>query len=189
MVNERNFQRYVSGGLAAAVLILAIGVVSQDQAVILPPPSWEGNAEIARNAANANYKKGWALGLAQFLGNITPSNVDFVVENVGNFFAPDVYNRIRTALQAQSESIKNDGLTVTFASRAITYEPETDKVFVNGYTKTEGRDGRSETVERTYEFKISIVNYMPTTTWFDLYRGPPRTKAHLAAMGGGADDQ
>lgn len=181
---ENKFGRIIIVVLACVTLFQQIHIMNRDQIVVLPPPIWSSELNVGQGQANEEYLKTIGLAVANFLGNITPANVDFVKNNVARFFDPDVYARIREAIESQANAIKADGLSISFSPRQVLYEPSTQKVFVTGFTRTEGRGGQSESVQRTYEFKFSIVNYIPQATDFTIYRGPPATVDRVRATGG-----
>jgi len=171
---ENKFGRMIVAGLLVTNVTTAFYVVSRDQIVVLPPPTWSDDVQIGRESANAEYKKSMGLFIASFLGNITPANIDFVKSNAGRYFAPNVFANIRDSIDAQATAIKAEGISISFTPRQITHEPVSDKVFVSGFTRTEGRSGQSESIQRTYEFKFEIRNYDPQVTAFNIYRGPPQ---------------
>lgn len=180
---ENRYAKWIIGALAVANVLLAFKLVSRDEKVVLLPPLLEKQAELTQAAAGDTYKTAWGLFVASFIGNITPKNADFVKSNVGTYFSPSVYSELRDSIDASADALKNEGLSVSFSVTDTLYEPETDKVFVSGTTTTRARDNTAgESIERTYEFRISISNYRPIVTYFDIYRGPARTQARLASM-------
>lgn len=181
---ENKFGRVIIVALVMIVGAQQIHIMSRDQIVVFPPPIWQSELNVGQGQANDEYLKTFALAIANFLGNITPANVDFVKTNVGRFFDPDVYSVIRETIDSQANAIKADGLSISFSPRQVVYEPQTQKVFVTGFTKTEGRGGQSESVQRTYEFRFSIVNYIPQVISFNIYRGAPATADRARATGG-----
>lgn len=180
---ENKLGRMLIAASVGANLVIALMLMAKPERVVLVPANLGNNASVASNAADENYKTAWALFIAKFLGNITPGNIDFVKTKVGTYMSPEVYGTIREAIEVQADAIRNDGLSVSFSERSVTYEPTTDRVFVTGITRTEDRAGNSESVERTYEMRIAIRNYVPIVTYFDLYRGQPMTEKRLQQRG------
>ncbi len=180
---ENKYARMIIGGLVVANLALVFKLSFRDEKVVLLPPLLEKQAELTQAAAGESYKTAWALFVASFIGNITPKNADFVKAQVGQFFSPAVYSELRDSIDASADALKNEGLSVTFSVTDTLYEPNTDKVFVTGTTTTRARDNTAgESIVRTYEFQVSISNYRPIVTYFDIYRGQPKTQARLATM-------
>lgn len=174
ITSENRFGRIIVTALLLTNMATAFYAVTRDQIVVLPPPTWSEEVQIGKGSANPEYKKSMGLFIASFLGNITPANVDFVKNNAGRYFSPSVFASIRDAIDAQATAIKTEGISISFTPRQITHDPSSDKVFVSGFTRTEGRGGQSESIQRTYEFKFEIRNYEPQVTAFDIYRGPPK---------------
>lgn len=174
ITSENKFGRLLVAGLVMTNLFTAYYVMSRDQIVVLPPPTWSDEIQIGQSSANAEYKKSMGLFIASFLGNITPANIDFVKNNAGRYFSPEVFTNIRDSIDAQATAIKTEGISISFTPRQITHDAPTDRVFVSGFTRTEGRGGQSEQIQRTYEFKFEIRNYEPQVTAFNIYRGPPQ---------------
>lgn len=174
-IAENKFGRLLVAGLVLSNLIAVSFIMSRDQIVVIPPPNWTSELEISRDSANAEFLKSYGLFISTFLGNITPSNVEFVKSNVGRYFDPDVYAMIRDGIEAQAVAIRTEGLSISFTPRQVDYEQATRKVFVTGFTRTEGRGGQSDNVQRTYEFVFEIFNYTPQVVSFNIYRGPPMT--------------
>lgn len=180
---ENKISRIFIGMSLASNLVLGILLMAKNEKIVLVPANLGNNAAVASNAADENYKTAWALFIAKFLGNITPGNIDFVKSKIATYMSPEVYGTIREAIEAQADAIRNDGITVSFSERAVTYEPTTDRVFVTGITRTEDRSGNNESIERTYEMRIAIRNFVPVVTYFDLYRGQPMTEKRLQQRG------
>ena len=63
----------------------------------------------------------------------------------------------------------------------MTYEPETDKVFVTGRNRMTGLAGQSTPTEQTFEFKIDVRQYAPIITQMASYAGAPRLQTILQA--------
>lgn len=179
---ENQWSRIIIGALLLALVFTSAKAFVNDPIIILTPPTLESVAEIRNRSTDESFKKAWALFVADLMGSITPANVDFVVESLGNHLSPSVYSAVRDSLYDQARDIKREGLTVSFSPREIVYEQSTDKLFVYGVTRTQGRDGRAESVDRTYEFLIAIRQYRPTVTRLSVYRGPPLTAERQAQM-------
>ena len=83
-------------------------------------------------------------------------------------------------IQTQVEDIKRDRVSQRFEPRAVQYEPDTGKTFVDGYSVVTGPSGGMDRHVRTYEFKFNIKNYRLTIDQVSTYRGQPKTMEVLA---------
>lgn len=180
LLAENKWSRVVIGALLLSNVLTAAKAFVNDPIIVLTPPSLDAPAEVRSRSTDEAFKKAWALFVADLMGSITPSNVDFVVESLGIYLSPSVYSAVRDSLFDQARDIRREGLTVSFSPRELVYEQSTDKMFVYGVTRTQGRDGRSESIERTYEFLIAIRNYRPIVTRLSVYRGMPLTAERQA---------
>ncbi|TXI08282.1 MAG: hypothetical protein E6Q76_07485 [Rhizobium sp.] len=179
---ENKFTRLIVVGLLAANLILVTLVASTKPIVVLTPPTLEKASTIEARTADENFKKAWALFLADLMGSITPANVDFIVESLSLYLSSNVYNTVKAALYDQAREVRTEGMTITFSPKEVSYEQSTGKVFVYGNNRTERRGGRADNIDRTYEFIVSMQNYRPVITRMSVYRGPPLTSDKLQAM-------
>lgn len=102
------------------------------------------------------------MAVAELMGNITPSNVDFVVERLKPLLDPSIYNdTVRGALE-QAQSLKEDRISQSFMPRTVEYEASTNKFSLKGIhiqrvlptTSTEMKKRASEK-EMTFEFVLT----------------------------------
>lgn len=177
----------VIAALILANIIAVFGWFQSKQTVVLVPPGLNEEVTVSASAASAGYKKAWALYVATLLGNVTPGNADFVMETTGELLAPDVFRAIRELLAEQVRDIKDDSLTVSFEPRQVSYEPETEKVFVYGMFQSRGPSGTPQSFTRTYEMNIDMRFGRPWITSFRPYSGLPRTVAYLKTQRGDAE--
>lgn len=174
---ENKFLRIITVLLSASLLILVVSFVNREIPVILVPPEITEQVRISKNSADAETKKAWALYVAQLIGNVTPGNADFVAEVIEPLLHPRIYKSVRENLAYQIESLKLERVSLNFTPRAVAYEPDTDRVYVNGTLISQGLgDARDQSV-RTYELEIDIDNFRPMITFLDVYKGGMRTQA------------
>ena len=129
------------------------------------------------------------MAVAELMGNITPSNVDFVVERLKPLLDPYIYNdTVRGALE-QAQSLKEDRISQSFMPRTVEYEASTNKVFVKGNSYTTGAsnyvNGDEEKgirKEMTFEFVIDVNHYLPLFKQISVYSGTARTGKVLKRM-------
>lgn len=171
-LQENKLTRYVILGLVASNVVLALGLVSKDETVVMVPPKLTHEARIASNSANAALKEAWASHVAMQLGNVTPRTAAFVGEHLGKIVSPSAYQGFMESLATQAERIKQDQLTVQFSPTHVFYVQERDLVVVSGEYAIRGlRDSEKRSV-RTYEIGIDVANYQVSVTSLSAYEGP-----------------
>lgn len=173
---ENRFWRLLVPILAVSQLATVGLLYIQDKETILVPPEINEKMQLSRKHASASYKKPWAMFLATTIGNVTPGNVDFLVDNLQMLLSSDVYHQMRQALAEQSESIKRDNLTVVFEPTAVLFEAESGKTFVSGLSYSRGSGGlTSKKTNRVFEVVVDVEAGRPVITSMDTYEGEPHT--------------
>jgi len=169
---ENKLTRYVLLGMMAANTLLAIGIVSKDEVVVMVPPQLSAEARISTNAANAALKESWASYVVMHIGNVTPRTVGFVSEQIGKIVSPPAYKEFMAGLAEQAGRIQADNISIQFAPTHVFYIPEKDVVVVTGEFAVRGmRDTESRSV-RTYEVGLDVANYQVRITSIEMYEGP-----------------
>lgn len=166
-------------GLVACVIVLTILVMSKEVAVAVIPPTLNSEVELTRERASSGYHQAWGLFMAELVGNVTPTNADFVVQSLEGLMSSEIYNALRGFLAADIEDIKNKRVTTSFQPVNVSWEPQTNKVFVFGDYVVEAPGAESVVSKRTYEFEFEIANWQLLAKWFDSYEGVPRTLQYL----------
>ena len=176
--SESKFYKRLCLGLVGANILLGCFLFTKETIVVLEPWTLTQTAQLEQKKATRNYKEAWGLAVAELMGNITPSNVDFVVDN----------DTVRGALE-QAQSLKEDRISQSFMPRTVEYEASTNKVFVKGNSYTTGAsnyvNGDEEKgirKEMTFEFVIDVNHYLPLFKQISVYSGTARTGKVLRRM-------
>jgi conjugal transfer pilus assembly protein TraE len=177
--SKNQLQYYALIALSMLSLILGVAAVSKDAVVTVIPPTLHKEADIGADFASTSYLEAWALHLSLSLGNVTPTTVGFVKQTVEPLLSPIVYQDVVSALEKQVDEIKSNHVTLYFEPRRVLREESSGKIFVHGQSVMETPTGQRERTERSYEFIIGVLNYMPNLTYIDTYPGPPRTTDEL----------
>ena len=171
--------------LVVLLFVVANKIFSMKERVVLVPPYLNEQVSVGWNSASEAYYKSFGLYFATLVGNITPSNVDFVTDILSTFLAPEIYTSIKPKLIALSKDaiFRESGGTSVFSSSSISYEPETSKVFVAGtMTMASYAKSQPELKNVIYEIAIHIKDGRPMISYLDSYEGgQPRTLKWLAA--------
>jgi len=172
---ENKVHRYGNAILALALLIAVMGMMAKDEVVVLQPPTLTEEAEIGPNWASDTYKKSWGLYLATLMGNVTPGNADIVKKALDPLLSAAIYQQTIDLIDTQIAQIRRDRVTLSFEPQSVSYETETGKVFVTGYSKIVGPTGNENRDKRTYEYEINVTNYRPVLDYLDTYGGDAKT--------------
>lgn len=166
-----------------AVVIVGLGVSAMHTQSVVTVVPWTLNdkTQIMQNDASRSYKESWALAIAELVGNVQPTTVEFVGERLKPLLAPAIYQSTLDAIHANAQMLRDERMSIRFEPREVIYEKSTDKVFVFGYSFM--RVGTSlekeERSRRTYEIELKIANYAPMLTFINTYEGEPRTRDAL----------
>ena len=171
---SNRFLKSVCIFLMALNLLSLIGWLKKDTVVILIPPGLSEKSEIVKNKASEGYKKAWGMYTATLIGNVTPENADFVLESFSGMVTGEIRSIVTEQITQELDTLKQEKVSSTFEIVRVTYEPETDKVFITGRNRMTGAGGKSTPTEQTFEFKIDVKQYSPSITQMASYEGMPR---------------
>lgn len=176
---ENKWGRLFMAGLIVIVLALSMKLFTKETIVTMQPVTLSEEAWVAKDSASQSYQEAWGLFLAQLTGNVTPGTVEFIRERIGPLLAPAIYQDVINAIEVQAQQIRNDRVSMRFEPRFVEHEDDSGKVFVYGYSFLKGSSGEEIRTERTYEYIITVSNYLPVVEFIDTYRDKPRTKKVL----------
>lgn len=171
---SNRFMKIMCISLLSLDLITVIGWLNKDTKVILIPPNLSEKSEVSRNKASEGYKKAWGMYVASLLGNVTPENSDFVLESIKGMVTGEIRSLVSEQISQDLEAIKQEKVSSQFLVLRVSYEPETDKVFVTGRNIMIGAGVKSNPTEQTFEFKIDVKQYAPVITEMASYAGMPK---------------
>lgn len=175
---EKHFLRYSVLLLLLLNMFSIFGLLRKDTAVILVPPGLSDKAEVTLNAASQGYKESWGVYVASLLGNVTPENADFVLKSLSGMVSGEISLTLTEQIAKELEMLKEEKVSSVFVVRGVSYESETDKVFVFGSQKLIGvalNPAKMPENNQTFEFIIDIRGYSPVITHMATYLGGPKT--------------
>lgn len=176
--------------LLVANLIMVMGVVSllvitasRHERIVLVPPHLEGKSEVSWRSASPEYYKAWGFYVAHLIGNITPENLSYIIDALGDIFAPKLFPPLKAKLLAMGRDPAFNTATsmAYFVASRVLWEPGSQKVFVMGRyinstaTATGGYDQHQNVV---LEFVFEMFDGKPMLTHFSSY---PGTHPHTLA--------
>jgi conjugal transfer pilus assembly protein TraE len=161
-------------GLVLVCIVLSIAISTSKTQVVVVPSHLSEKITIVGNEADEGFKKVWGLFVAELAGNVTPANVDFMIENIAGLLSPGVYTELNDSLKFQAESIRMRKISIKFNAKDVYYSTERDMVWVYGQrvvTAAGVKTPRKSTY--TYELKVTVRDGYPYITWFNSYKGKP----------------
>lgn len=173
--SSNRFLKFLVLFLLTLNVLMAVGWLKKDAAIILVPPSLSENSEIAKNKASEGYKKAWALYAASLIGNVTPENADFVLKTFQGMITSDLRAAVTNRIMSEVNTLRVESVTSSFEIDGIGYEAKSDKVFVFGKNKLVGPTQETKISDETIEFIIEVKQFHPFITHLASYKGPPRT--------------
>lgn len=177
---ENKWSRVFIGTLLLVIIVLVLLVSRKETVVTIQPWTLEGEAWVTKNNASQSYKEAWGLALSILIGNVQPSTVGFIKDRIAPILSPKIYQEVIDVLEVQAIDIKKDRVVMRFEPRGIIYETKTGKVFVEGMSYMKGVSSDKELgTRRTYEFVISVDNYMPKLEYIDTYENLAKTEKML----------
>ncbi|MEC4747579.1 TraE/TraK family type IV conjugative transfer system protein [Methylomicrobium sp. Wu6] len=171
---SNRFLKFVCIFLMTLNLLTLVGWLKKDTAIVLIPPSLSEKSEVAKNKASEGYKKAWGMYVATLIGNVTPENADFVLESFSGMVTGEIRSMVSEQIAQELDTLKQEKVSSSFGIVRVTYEPETDKVFVTGRNRMTGAGGKTSPTEQTFEFKIDVKQYSPIITHMASYEGMPK---------------
>lgn len=171
---SNRFLKFVCIFLMTLNLLTLVGWLKKDTAIVLIPPSLSEKSEVAKNKASEGYKKAWGMYVATLIGNVTPENADFVLESFTGMVTGEIRSMVSEQIAQELDTLKQEKVSSSFDIVRVTYEPETDKVFVTGRNRMTGAGGKTSPTEQTFEFKIDVKQYSPIITHMASYAGMPK---------------
>lgn len=178
---EAHWSRITVLGLLVLCVVLTFALANKTPVVLVQPWTLTSDAEITQSHASRSYKEAWALAIAELVGNVQPTTVDFVGERLKPLLSPEIYHEVIDAIQANAQMLRDDRVSIRFEPREVIYEKSTDKVFVFGYSFMRLGTSLEKEVRtpRTYEIALKIANYAPMITFITTYQGRPMTRDEI----------
>lgn len=172
LVSYYRCDRIVNLMLAVAVLILAVMVMSEEEVVVLQAPNLEGEAEVRANQASTSYQEAWSNYIATLIGNVSPSNAEFVRDSLQPLFSPSIYQEATQTLERQIAQIREENVTMSFEPQEIMTDRNTGRIYVTGIHESVGVVTQEQT-RRTYVFEWEFRDHRPVLTYIRVFEGRP----------------
>jgi conjugal transfer pilus assembly protein TraE len=171
---ENFFYRVVCLVLLASNLLLGAAAFARKEAVVLVPPGLKERVELTAGKADRKYQETWALFFALLLGNVTPRNVEFVVEELEKYLAPAIYQDLLKDVFDQAKSVKEANVSTSYEPQQVAFDEKTGRVTVKGNLVMRGAMGKTHSQGKTYEIGVAVKNYYPQIVFIDAYDVKPK---------------
>jgi conjugal transfer pilus assembly protein TraE len=161
--------------MTVALAAMGVALVRREQIVVVAPPRLDAEVAIGRNSAGVDYKRAWALFVAETLGDITPANQAFMRSTLERLVDARIHRDVVERLEAELDKVRRDQLSISFEPHRVLVEEDRDRVFVHGISTVRTPLGGEVRTARTYEMTVAVSNYAPRLTFLTTYDGEPRT--------------
>ena len=172
-IATRNIVVLANFFLALITLVLLLKVMSEDVRVVAIPPVFRSEIELVGDRANSTFKQGWAVHFSQMIGNVSPENINFVVDHVKGYLSPRLRKGMESDMTKAALTVQTRRIKRAFVVEDLHHNLISDIVYVWGNRTTEVPHAKPLVERWTYEFKITSSNGMPRIVHQDNYEGLP----------------
>ena len=174
--SDTRFFRFAIAGSLLLNAAFGFALVMQPETVVLVPPYTYETIRFVEGKANQEYYRSWAWSNAMLLGNLDPSNIEFVRGELQRIASTRLYSDIEAKISAEMENIIRDKAVIQFSPRSIVYDPNLDLYFVTGRQTLGGPAGKAIAAkEITYEMGFTTTRNRIFLDEFRVYDGQPLT--------------
>lgn len=157
-------------------LLFGYWAMTRPETVVLVPPYTHEEIRFTEGRANAEYYKQWSWSVAMLVGNLDPSNTEFVKYELQRMATTGLYAQLESTLTDELREIVRDRVTITFTPVEVIYDPELDLHFVTGEQIVTGVGTRDlKRTKITYEMKFKTDRLRIRLTELRVYPGDAMT--------------
>lgn len=176
-ISENKFLRLLVVALVLINLIAIVGWLNKNTVIDMQPPNLVERAWVDESSASDEFVEGWALYIADRLGNVTPSSSKVIRKSIEPLLDTDIYQDFVNKIEAQVLQIRQDRVTLKFEAKDVLRDRNNNKKFyVTGRSYMTGPNGKPVPKNVTYEMDLKVRNYKPVLTYIDTYEGKPKTE-------------
>ena len=155
-----------------ALLVLAFLYITTETETIIVPAQVSGEMVIGEGKANEEYQKRFAYSVASLIGNVSPRNIDFVLENIEKMLSPNLRSIILPSLKNEANVMKVRGYEQDYVVKDMIWSTKADMVYVWGEKTTRGGKEVSND-DFTYEIRLKPIDGFPRIVHLKGYKGVP----------------
>lgn len=171
-LKENSWSRPIIGALVVANLLLSMMAFGKSETIVMIPPGIDERVEIGVSEGSPGIKEAWGTHIAMLMGNATPRTAEFLSEQLGKLSSPRLFQQIQEQIDKQADTLKEEGMSVSFVPNTTFYLPSRDVVIVSGEYTLKGMRGMERSMVRTYEVGVRIQDYRVRMDSLDVYEGP-----------------
>ena len=177
-------------GIGASLILnmfLGYSTAVRPETVVLLPPFTASEIRFTEGKANAEYYKSWAVSTATLIGNLDPSNVNFVNAELQRIATTGLYRKLEQTIEGEMQNIVDDKAVLQFSPSSVIYDPNLDLYFVTGRQLLSGPgDVKGRSKQITYEMRFTTERLRIYLSDLQVYDGQPMTndvrESRLAAQ-------
>ncbi|MBC2384555.1 MULTISPECIES: TraE/TraK family type IV conjugative transfer system protein [Pseudomonas] len=177
LVDESKFHRVIIAALLATNFVSVVGWLNKSTVIDMQPPGLAERAWVDESRASDAYVEGWALYIADRLGNVKPKSASMIRNSLEPLLSADIYQDVINKIESQVQQIRQDRVVLAFEPKEVLRDKnKTNKFYVVGRSVMSGPTGKPVRDNKTYELDLRVKNYKPVLYFIDVYSGAPRTE-------------
>lgn len=147
---------------------------------IVTPPTFTEEISMRGNQVSESYQTGWALYVAELIGNVTPARMDLTVKIIRKMIPQANWKSAKEQMTAQLTRLHTRKIEERFVATDVSIDPVTKLIWVFGEKETTSiRTGQTHTVKWTFEVKIGAHLGAPKILHLRQYEGAPKKKDRI----------
>lgn len=176
IVSTKHKKDTVIACLGVLCLLQQFSLMNSDVEVVVSPENFYKELRVSSNQANEHYQTQHAWSITALVGNVNPTNVDFVTDRISKMLSPFLRSQMEESLKAEARILKVRKATQRFVIEDLMYDPKREVTFIWGKKHITTTNRHKDEMRWTYELRIKPYNGSPRITHFDAYKGTPRIK-------------
>lgn len=169
MTLEAWLMRVAIGALILINGTLVFLMTQVERTIVFAPPVVDEEFYVTKSDASQSYWEMWSYTIATQIGNITPGNVEFILERLKEIAAPESYRSIVDTAYQQLNELRSQGVSMAFEPNTVVYDPRQEVYRILGRQHMWTISGRRTTRSMAFEFKWRLDNYRPRLTYISAY--------------------
>ncbi|MCQ1058400.1 type IV conjugative transfer system protein TraE [Photobacterium sp. ZSDE20] len=157
-----------------AILGLLYALMQQQITTVVTPPTFTEPLSMRGDQVSRSYQTGWAMFIAQTLGNVSPARLEFTISMIEKMIPIQDLPVFRSQLEEQVARLQVSRVQETFSPVDVVFDPKNDVVWVYGEKISRSlRQGTEIKMSWTYEMKIGSHLGSPKILHLAQYEGAP----------------
>lgn len=175
LVRDKSICTIAIPTLSICLLIAMGGWMTKDVVVTVAPPEFHKAYTISRDAASSAYKEAWGQALAIIVGNASPKQANYKMDQIRLMMTTSAYQKVSVSLFEHFRNLEKNGLVTSFSPSETSILSD-GRVYVTGTLSLYGSSPKPERLTYTFMSKVLMENYLPSIKDFDFFEGRPKLK-------------